>query len=180
MHGTRITVIAALALTLVTAVAHGVVTARWTGGRDSAPRMPDVPNTIGDWVGSNDDTEIDDRDLAHLTRKYTHARTGSVSIGHSNLISSTPKPSIWPGSHSKGGTVLSGLMIRIGAATRSTLIVPWKQSWISGICLITSGHCFAKAPPAALILVAESVPRTETLGIASVLGMTVCPNRTTR
>ena len=33
MQASRTTVIAVLALTLMAAVAHGVVTSRWTGGR---------------------------------------------------------------------------------------------------------------------------------------------------
>jgi Protein of unknown function (DUF3485) len=90
MRGSFATVIAVLALTAFTAVAHGLVTARWTGGRDEKPLMPDVPNTIGDWVGSDDNTEIDDPLLSNLTRKYTHARSGrwfliSLTAGHPGL-----------------------------------------------------------------------------------------------
>jgi hypothetical protein len=90
MHGNRSTIFAVLALTLLTAVGHGVVTARWSGGPESTPVMPAIPNVIGDWVGSDDDTEIDEMDLAHLTRKYTHARTGrwflmSLTLGHPGL-----------------------------------------------------------------------------------------------
>ncbi|HEY1381809.1 MAG TPA: exosortase-associated EpsI family protein [Gemmataceae bacterium] len=90
MHATRTTVIAVLALTVTTAAAHGVVTCRWTGGRDETPAIPPIPNTIGEWVGSDDDTDIDEPHLAHLTRRYTHARTGrsmlvSLTVGHPGL-----------------------------------------------------------------------------------------------
>jgi len=90
MHAKRITMIAALALTVLTGVAHGVVTARWTGGREVAPVIPAIPTTIGDWVGTNDSTDIDDPNLANLTRKYTHSRTGRwflicLTAGHPGL-----------------------------------------------------------------------------------------------
>ena len=90
MQGSRITVIAVLAMTISTAVAHGVVTARWKGGRDAALVMPEVPVAIGDWVGSEDNTDIDDPGLKNLTRRYIHARTGrsflmSLTVGHPGL-----------------------------------------------------------------------------------------------
>jgi hypothetical protein len=90
MQGSRKTVLAVLALTTVTAVAHGVVTSRWAGGRDLKPVIPDVPNVIGEWVGTDDNTDIDDRNLANLTRKYTNRRTGrwlmvSLTAGHPGL-----------------------------------------------------------------------------------------------
>jgi hypothetical protein len=86
----RPTVLAVLALTIATALAHGVVTARWSGGRDITPSIPPVPANIGEWVGSDDDTNIDDKELAHLTRKYTNSRTGrvfllSLTAGHPGL-----------------------------------------------------------------------------------------------
>jgi hypothetical protein len=86
----RLSVIAVLVITIATAVGHGVVTARWSGGRDVAPVIPPVPNSIGEWIGSDDDTEIDDKELAHLTRKYTNQRTGrffliSLTAGHPGL-----------------------------------------------------------------------------------------------
>ena len=90
MRGSRTTIIAVLVLTLTTAVAHGVVTSRWTGGRDHKPQIPNVPTVIGNWIGTDDNTDIDDPNLANLTRKYTHARTGrwflvSLTAGHPGL-----------------------------------------------------------------------------------------------
>jgi hypothetical protein len=90
MRGSFATVMAVLVLTVFTAVAHGVVAGRWTGGQDAKPVMPEIPKTIGEWVGSDDDTDIDDPGLAHLTRKYTHSRTGrwflmSLTVGHPGL-----------------------------------------------------------------------------------------------
>lgn len=91
MRGSRSIVIAVLAMTVCTAIAHGVVSSRWTGGgRDNAPVMPEVPVTMGDWVGSDDNTDIDDQNLKNLTRRYTHVRSGrafmmSLTVGHPGL-----------------------------------------------------------------------------------------------
>jgi hypothetical protein len=90
MRGRRTTVIAVLTLTLLTGVAHGVVTARWSGGRDGTLVMPEVPAIMGDWVGSEDNTDIDDPNLKNLTRRYTHSKTGrsflmSLTVGHPGL-----------------------------------------------------------------------------------------------
>jgi hypothetical protein len=83
-------VIAILALTLTAAAAHGVVTSRWTGGRDVIPTVPQFPSTIGDWTGSDDETDADDPGMIHFTRKYTHSRLGrsvvvSLTAGHPGL-----------------------------------------------------------------------------------------------
>jgi hypothetical protein len=90
MHGSRTTVIAVLALTLFTAVAHGVATSRWSGGRDGTVSIPAVPMTMGDWVGSEDEVDRDDPGLVHQTRRYTHSRSGrsfviSLTVGHPGL-----------------------------------------------------------------------------------------------
>ncbi len=90
MQGRRNTLIAVLTLTLLTGVAHGVVTARWSGGRDRAPAMPEIPATLGDWVASDDETDKDDPGMIHFTRRYTHAKTGRsflmlLTVGHPGL-----------------------------------------------------------------------------------------------
>jgi hypothetical protein len=90
MHVSRTTVIAVLALTLTAAAAHGVVTSRWTGGRDPIVDVPAIPEKVGDWAGSDDTTDRDDPGLIHFTRRYTHARTGrsilmSLTVGHPGL-----------------------------------------------------------------------------------------------
>jgi hypothetical protein len=90
MRGRRNTVIAVLALTLLTGVAHGVVTARWSGGRDVALVTPEIPVTMGDWVGSENEIDKDDPGLIHVTRRYTNAKTGRsflilVTVGHPGL-----------------------------------------------------------------------------------------------
>ncbi len=89
LHGSRATVLAALALILTAAVAHGVVSGRWSGG-DKVPQVPDVPLKIGDWVGEDQPSEVKDPGLANLTRRYTHSRTGrslliSLTVGHPGL-----------------------------------------------------------------------------------------------
>jgi hypothetical protein len=90
MHGSRTTVIAVLALTVTAAAAHGVVTSRWTGGRQAVGAIPQIPNSLGSWVGSDDETDDTDPGLIHFTRRYTHARTGrsllmSLTVGHPGL-----------------------------------------------------------------------------------------------
>lgn len=90
MQDRRSTLIAVLALTLLTGVAHGIVTARWSGGRDSALVMPEVPVVMGDWVGSEDETDTDDPGMIHFTRRYTNAKNGrsylmSLTVGHPGL-----------------------------------------------------------------------------------------------
>jgi hypothetical protein len=90
MQGSRTTVIAVLALTLSAAAAHGVVTSRWTGGRNAIEAIPPIPERVGDWVASDDQTDTDDPGLIHFTRRYTHARTGrsvlmSLTVGHPGL-----------------------------------------------------------------------------------------------
>jgi hypothetical protein len=95
MYGNRTTVFAVLALLVSTAVAHGVVTARWKGGSNSAAVDPEilakmVPAKMGAWVGSEDNTDIDDPGLKNLTRRYTHVRIGrsflvSLTKGHPGL-----------------------------------------------------------------------------------------------
>src|SRR5947209_18192157 len=92
MHGRRTTVLAVLALTLTPAVAHGVVTSRWTGGRDAAPEIPAdrIPMKLGDWVGEDTDTDFNEPGLANLTRRYTNTKTGrwllvSLTAGHPGL-----------------------------------------------------------------------------------------------
>jgi hypothetical protein len=89
MRTSRLTVIAVVAAVLTTAVAHGVVTNRWSGG-DGAPVIPAVPPAMGDWVGEDQKSDVDDPGLANLTRRYTHARTGrdfviSLTVGHPGL-----------------------------------------------------------------------------------------------
>ena len=49
-----------------------------------------MPTQIGEWVGTDDNTDIDDPNLANLTRKYTNRRTGrwlmvSLTAGHPGL-----------------------------------------------------------------------------------------------
>jgi len=90
MHGSRMTVIAVLALTLFAAVAHGVATNRWNGGGDVAPTIPDVPKQFGGWVGEDQQSNIDDPALANLTRTYTHKSSGrtfiiSLTVGHPGI-----------------------------------------------------------------------------------------------
>jgi hypothetical protein len=90
MQGRRNTVIAVLTLTLLTGVAHGVLTARWSGGRDSALVIPDLSAVMGDWVASDDETDKDDPGMIHFTRRYTHSKTGRsflilLTVGHPGL-----------------------------------------------------------------------------------------------
>src|SRR5688572_25508203 len=89
MHGSRFTVGAVLVTILTAAVAHGVVSRRWTGA-GAAPAIPPVPAKIGEWVGEDQKSEVDDPGLANHTRRYTHARTGrslliSLTVGHPGL-----------------------------------------------------------------------------------------------
>jgi hypothetical protein len=88
MHRRRAAVIAVLVTVLTTAVAHGVVTNRWSG--DAVPEVPPVPRTMGDWVGEDQKSQVAEPGLANLTRRYTHARTGreflvSLTVGHPGL-----------------------------------------------------------------------------------------------
>ena len=51
---------------------------------------PEVPMTMGDWVGSEDNTDIDDPNLRNLTRRYTNTKTRrsflmSLTVGHPGL-----------------------------------------------------------------------------------------------
>ncbi|MCP6769570.1 hypothetical protein NL529_32460, partial [Klebsiella pneumoniae] len=70
MHGRRTTVIAVLITVLTTAVAHGVVTNRWSG--EAAAEIPPIPKAAGDWVGTDQPSEVAEPGLANLTRRYSH------------------------------------------------------------------------------------------------------------
>jgi hypothetical protein len=89
MHGSRTTLIAVFVLIAATAAAHGVVTNRWNGG-DAAPVLPDIPMNFGDWTGEVLQSQLDDPNIAHLSRRYTHNGSGrtlviSLSLGHPGL-----------------------------------------------------------------------------------------------
>jgi len=89
MHGSRTTLIAVFVVIGATAAAHGVVTNRWNGG-DAVPVLPDIPMKFGDWTGEDLKSSLDDPNIAHLSRRYTHKANGrmmviSLSMAHPGL-----------------------------------------------------------------------------------------------
>ena len=81
-------VLSAFVLLAASGVSHRLWTGSWTVTGEpglSAARLADVPASIGDWVG--EDQEVDARQLAraeaagHLARRYVQRRTGAeVSV----------------------------------------------------------------------------------------------------
>lgn len=90
MFRNRATLIAVVLLTLSGAAAHGVITCRWSGGREEAPVIPLIPTTIGSWVGVDSSSDVDEPGIANLTRRYTNSRTNrtivvSLTVGHPGI-----------------------------------------------------------------------------------------------
>jgi hypothetical protein len=132
MHGSRTTVIAVLALTLFAAVAHGVATNRWNGG-DPAPTIPDVPKQFGNWVGEDEESNIDDPALANITRTYTHKSSGrvfviSLTVGHPGLTAVHTPDYCYRG----GGYEMTEAIVRRAADANAFWTTTFRKSTASG------------------------------------------------
>jgi hypothetical protein len=83
------TLIALFTVIAATTAAHGVVSNRWNGG-EALPVLPEIPLQLGQWVGEEMKSTVDEPAIAHVGRRYRHSVSGrtfviSLSLGHPGL-----------------------------------------------------------------------------------------------